>query len=350
MLLVNPSNAQEAINEASPGETIVFELGGYKGLTLKNKSELALHTKAAVIEYLTLDNCREIAVDGAGIKGNPGHETVGTRYLVYVLNGSQKIRLLNLDVQYGLRRGAYVVGSKEVIIGDSFFDNFGVASIHFSSVFDLEIVNCTFGGHYVRTAHMDFIQGRTNNNGIKIHGCLMITRSRPDTQGIFISDGVSNNVEIWDNLIITGMRQAITVSAGDNVSAHHNTILPLHGATAKASPVSLPPGGRSYDNVYVGKYNPYNYVIDIDADLKRVYEQLFRYPIDPNMLSEDYSFRNFLPKNGSPIQYIGGVNRALELLRTTTEPEPDQYVTLTGQVDALRSDLEALKAYLRKLP
>ncbi len=355
MTTINVSNASQlsaALSAAKAGDVILLANGEYGSVSIdKNFTDYVTIKSAtplgATFDKITISNSSYLKLDGVHVdspsNGNASDTLLGivssdhvmvvnsevnglvdnvypiAGYFGIKADNSSYVTIANNDV-HDVLNGIVMFGSDHLALTDNFVDRMGSDYFKFSGVDNVLVENNTGGGHtYANpTAHEDFMQfqGSASSN-VTIRGNVFLAQNVTDVQGIFVAgDGGHSNILIENNLIYTGMLNAIFVAeTSSGVTVRYNTLISSGdgsiaitapaGATIDHNIYSYRNGEMSGSNVHVQSTNPGGayYLGNLFPNLTR---------------GDGVSLAEFTPKTGSTATTYGAYDRIADLLSGTS--------------------------------
>ena len=324
---------------ASGGDTILLASGNYGNVDFQNLNYSSFVTiksadanKPAVFNTVDIDNASYLRIDGIHA-ANTSNGTSTSR--IVSIDDSDHIEFLNSEVNgpvdnnYTGHYGIYAKNNTDIVISgnnvhdvkvgmvmypnqnleisENFIDHTGSDGMKFIGVHNFLIENNEHGGnfHPQPGAHLDFIQfqGSPSSDGV-IRGNVFLAESHANVQGIFLADVAFDNILIEQNIIATGMINAIKVGIyGTNITARDNTVINIPDTVHTASKVI---GAQtSSGNLITSTKTSEGTNLQIDTD---DYTNYFRGEITLGVTLED-----LLPVVGSAAETFGAMDRLTEL-------------------------------------
>ncbi|XWN30994.1 MAG: Ig-like domain-containing protein [Devosia sp.] len=282
----------EALASAQGGDEIVLAPGRYGSIEITNqnfgsyvtiRSEIA--SNPAQFDRIEIDNSSFIRIDSVKVAypSNPSfNSAVG---LVDIENGSDHITLINSEIRgpidgnfdggrgvsveqstnvivkgnfiHNIADGAVFLGASDIEIVENKVEDIRTDSFKFAGVQDVLIENNTGASRYYGASgdHQDFIQFSGSSSDVVIRGNVLLPAVDATVQGIFLDDGVYNNVLIEQNIIVNDLLRGIFVRQGSNVTVNNNTLISIPGSnlqedgSSKASVITVPSGSSVFNNV-----------------------------------------------------------------------------------------------------
>lgn len=279
----NASELQSALDAAKGGDKIVLKNGNYGDFSIQGEDYSqkitieAQNDLKATFTRLEVFDSSNIRIDGVKVardsNGSPAAK------LVTIDEGSSKIDFVNSEVHgkidknsdgyYGIhvrdatdvliknnyvhdvQNGGVYIGADDIQVIGNTYDRVGHDSMKFGSNDGVLIEGNVGARTYFPTegAHKDFIQFQAGAKNITIRDNVFIPESVPNVQGIFLSDGSFSNVLIENNIVYTGMLNAVVVENGSGITVQNNTLLNIPGLVHKSAAIIVPGGSTVKDNV-----------------------------------------------------------------------------------------------------
>ncbi|WP_109314025.1 LamG domain-containing protein [Ruegeria sp. AU67] len=351
------SQLLSALSSAKGGDTILLSPGSYGGVKFNNLSYDSMVTiksadsdNPAVFSGVGIDNTSHLRIDDVKV-ASPSNGS-STSKLVSITD-SNHVEFLNSEVHgkidntydghYGIytkdsndlvlsgnyvhdvKIGFVINGADRLTVSENYVNDTGSDGLKFIGVHNFLIENNTHGGtfHPQPGAHLDFMQfqgsspASGSSDGV-IRGNVFLAESHANVQGIFLADTTYDNILIEQNIISTGMLNAIKVGTyGTNITTINNTVVNIPDTVHKASKVGG--GDISYGNFFASYKQEVGSNFQSDTD---DYAQFFKGDIKLGMTLEDLR-----PVEGSASEQYGANERLSELLdgsSDVTEPSSPQ--------------------------
>ena len=241
-------------------------------------------------------------------------------YGIYANNNSNIV--LSGNYIHDVKVGMVMYPNKNLEVSENYIDHTGSDGMKFIGVNDFLIENNQHGGnfHPQPGAHLDFIQfqGSPSSDGV-IRGNVFLAESHANVQGIFLADVAFDNILIEQNIIATGMINAIKVGTyGTNITARDNTVINIPDTVHTGS--KLIGAQTSSGNLITStKTEQQGANIQLDTD---DYADYFQGEIKLGLTLDDLR-----PVAGSAAEDFGALDRLAELLEARTTASPRNRTT-----------------------
>ena len=278
-----------ALNAAVDDETIVLSSGDYGHHTISGRnfgSYVTLRSeqpKGAVFQSLSVLNSSRLRIDGVRVS-SPNNGSQGSK--VTNIENSHHIDFLNcethglVDDNYSGHYGLFILNCQDIVIRKNYVhdvhngialfstsrltvvenhvDYIGTDGFKFAGLTDFLIENNISGGRYFPAPgdHSDFIQGQgSSTNGVlrgNVH--LPVTAGAATCQGVFVADGLYDNIVIEQNIVCTGMANGIVIDGGPTTNniVRNNTLINAPGLVHDGTFIIIVGAGTNSKNIVCG--------------------------------------------------------------------------------------------------
>lgn len=228
---------------------------------------------------------------------------------------------------HNVKNGVVIINAEECAAIDNQFDYLGNDGIKFMGVDGLLVEgNVAPRRSYPSpTAHVDFIQGQgSGGRRIVIRYNVQLPGNIATSQGIFLADGVYHDVEVYENLIITGMSQGVWVIGPGSGPAevYNNTCLNLPGLVHPVTYIRTPAGSNVRNNIHTLKSGKLDDNLTVQHVKGGGAAHYMGDHFDVSKIKLGMSLEDALPLPGSPAENMGAIATLRRLIEGGALPEP----------------------------
>lgn len=253
-----PSKPAEPVGTVGPGELEAaikasdgpIELRDQHYGTLKlsgvKKNGLIISANGATFDYVELDNCEGIHLDGFTVDRGDLNQARAVYF-----RGGRKLSFVNGDVR-GAVSGIVVFGTDDIDITGNRVDHVRSDFFKFSGVVGGKIVGNVGGGHLFPngTDHADFMQFQgAECRDLEIRDNTYIAQNNVRAQGIY-AEGKAPlyNCLIQGNIVVTGKVRQISVAEGSGNKIIDNLCVMIRNGQNQTGRIFAPGGTALSDN------------------------------------------------------------------------------------------------------